>query len=103
MEMGRAECVSTSLPHWLCGFGSFSCFSEPRVIVKIGWDDTCPARQGQHQAPSGQTAGAAALRGTAGDEEINKTGSGLWEFFSEHPVKRHMMLIGPITVGIDIY
>lgn len=102
VEMGRAECVSASLPHWLCGLGSFSCFSEPGVVVKIRWDDMCPVRQGQHQAPSAQRAGAAAPWGAPGDEEIDKTGSGLWEF-SVHPVKGHMMLIGPITGGIDIY
>ena len=103
VEMGRAECVSTSLPHWLCGFGSFSCFSEPRVVVKIRWDDMCPVRQGRHQAPSGQRAGAAAPWGTAGDEEINETGSGLWEFFSVHPVKRHMMLICLIICDIKVH
>lgn len=51
LEMGRAECVSASLPHWLCGLGSFSCFSEPGVVVKIRWDDMCPVRRGSIRRP----------------------------------------------------
>ena len=63
----------------------------------------CPVHLGQCLAHSAQRAGAATPRGTAGDKEINRTGSGPWEFFSVHHIKRHMMLICPIIGDIDIY